>query len=247
MNGILLSPKSAERHKLTLSTDKSQCTLFDRRIEGNSVALKSIQIGGTRLENLTATVADPNQISHTGVNIEQAPVGWLGTPLLSQFQVTFRFAIHSVTFEDAKAPLPKTAETTLIPFTLKEGRIMIKAEIEGAKPFSAILDTGTPGVLIPASVGATLRTTGQKLLSIRHASGTKGQAIQNRAPVLRVGDTELRGIGVVYISPDSPAEFDRNFAVLGMSFLRYFKVTINYAKQRIALTPVTADTGEAQP
>jgi hypothetical protein len=116
--------------------------------------------------------------------------------------------------------------------------------VEGAKPFLAMLDTGTPGILIPTSVGATLRTTGQKRVNVRHADGKIGQAIQAGIPKLRVGDAELRGVGALFIAPESPPEFNRNMAVLGMGFLRYFRVTLSYAKKRIALTPLAATGGE---
>lgn len=240
-NGFTLHPDAVAKHNLTLKTEKTRVTLLDNRVEAETVALKSLFFGAAHLDNLTANVLDANQLlSHNLKSNQQAPSGWIGTPLLSQFQVTLDAASRTVTLEDPKSPLPKSPETFILPFTLKEGRILLKVEIEGAKPFQAVLDTGTVGILIPTSVGATLRTTGQKLIPIKNAAGKKGQVIQNRVPRLQVGDVELRGVGVLYVSPDAPPEFDRNMAVLGMNFLRYFKVTLNYSKMRLALTPVSA-------
>lgn len=240
-NGFTIHPEVLTKHHLTPQAEKTRVVLLDHSLEANTTLLKSLNIGTAHLDSVTANVVDVNtQISHKLATKQQAPSGWMGTPVLSKFQVTLDSSNRTVTLEDPKSPLPKTPETYILPFTLKEGRILLKVEVEGAKPFQAILDTGTVGTLIPTTVGSTLRTTGQKLLPIRNATGKLGQVIQNRAPKLRVGEIEMQSVGVLYISPDSPPEFDRNIAILGMNFLRYFKVTINYTKLRLALTPITA-------
>ncbi len=247
-NGFAIHPDAVVKHHLITKPEKTRVALLDRSIEAETTTLKSLHFGATHLDNVTANITDVNRlISHNITPNQQAPTGWIGTPILSKYQVTVDSANRTVTLEDPKSPLPKSSETYILPFTLKEGRILLKVEVEGAKPFTAVLDTGTVGILIPTSVGATLRTTDQKLISIRAASGKRGQVIQNRVPKLQVGEVELRSVGVIYISPDAPPEFDRNMAVLGMNFLRYFKVTINYAKMRLALTPITAAEQPKEP
>ena len=64
---------------------------------------------------------------------------------------------------------------------------------------------------------------------------------------LAVGKMERADVRAVYLAADAPTEFDKNFAVLGMDFLQYYKVTFNFAKGKLFLTPPAPDAPAPDP
>ncbi len=235
-----IHPETAQKHQLPQTTEQVPLNLLSSTLQAPAVSTKSLFLNGAWVEGVTLGVFDvASELSSRATSTQEAPTGWIGNSILSLFQVTFDGANQQVTLESPKTPLPKSADAIQIPFTYKGGRIWVKVTVEGAKPFDAVLDTGTVGTLIPVEVGKQLSTLGQKTLTIQ-TKGKRGAVIQTPLPNLKVGNAELRKVTAVFLSPDSPTEYDPKFAVLGRNFLRYFRTTISYTRQKIVLVPLSA-------
>ncbi len=242
-----LNPQTAQKYRLEQAGKTLSVFVMGRALQAPALPVKLLTLSGLKVAGLSLGALDvAGELSNRPVSVQQAPVGWLGNSFLSLFQVTMDYTNQQITLEDPKKPFPKSPEAIQIPFTFKDGRIWVKVTVAGAKPFQAVLDTSVVGTIIPMEAGKQLSTLGQKTLSVR-MKGKRGAVIQTPIPSLRVGDAELRKVTAVFVSPDSPGDMDATYAVLGMNFLRYFKTTINYAKQKIVLIPVTAKQGEPAP
>ncbi|MCX6378028.1 MAG: retroviral-like aspartic protease family protein [Armatimonadetes bacterium] len=242
-----IHPQIAQKYRIEQLGTVLSLFVMGRKQDAPVLPVKSFALNGVKVADISLGALDmAGQLSNRSASIQQAPVGWLGNSFLSLFQVTLDYANQQIYLEDPKAPFPKSPEAIQIPFTFKDGRIWVKVNIAGAKPFQAVLDTGTVGTLIPMEVGKQLSTLGQKTISVKTKT-QRGAVIQTPIPSLRVGEVELHKVTGVFVSPDNPADMDTTFATLGVNFLRYFRTTINYAKQKIVLIPVTVEQQEATP
>lgn len=237
-------PQLARNRLLPLDGKTVSLFVMSRRMEAPGVAVKRLSFNGLNVSDLSLGSLDvAGELSNRAGSLQDSPGGWLGNSFLSLFQVTLDYTNQQITLEDPKAPLPKSPEALQLPFTFKDGRIWVKVAVAGAKPFQAVLDTGVVGTVIPMEAGKQLSATGQKTISVKTKT-RRGAVIQTPIPSIRVGDAELHKVTGVFVSPDSPADMDATYAVLGMNFLRYFKTTISYARQKIVLIPATAQPAE---
>ncbi|HLV80595.1 MAG TPA: retropepsin-like aspartic protease, partial [Chthonomonadaceae bacterium] len=138
--------------------------------------------------------------------------------------------------------LPVVKGTIVVPITLRDGRIWTNVAAPGAGTFSALVDTGAVGTLLPGAIADKLKLKAAKSFVIR-ANGKDGKASMGVAPRLRLGKAELKDVPVVFLAADVPAGFDRSLGVLGMDFLSHFKVTISYAQKKMTLLPVSSTAG----
>lgn len=203
--------------------------------------LSSLRIGGMTVENMPAALLDvPALLSNTPH--PDAPPGWLGAPFLSAFQVTFDFSSHTLILNPPNTRLPVVKGTVVVPLTLRDGRIWASVTAPGAGTFSALIDTGAVGTLLPGAIADKLKLKSEKSSVIR-VNGKDGKASTALAPRLRLGKAELKDVPVVFLAPDVPDGFDRSLGVLGMDFLSHYKIAISYSEKKMALYPLAPTTG----
>jgi predicted aspartyl protease len=193
------------------------------------------------IENMPAAMLDVSALLSNTPHPE-APPGWLGSPFLSAFQINIDFGSHILMLNPPSTRLPVAKGTIVVPVTLRDGRIWANVTAPGAGTFSALIDTGAVGTLLPGAIADKLKLKSDKSSMIR-ANGKEGKAYTAIAPHLRIGKAEIKDVPVVFLDKDVPAGFDRGLGVLGMDFLSHFKVTISYAQKKMALIPVSPTTG----
>ena len=65
---------------------------------------------------------------------------------------------------------------------------------------------------------------------------------------IKDGKAELKNLMVAYYGAAAPSSADKNMAVIGLDFLRRFRVTISYAKSQMALfAPQSAEPVQPTP
>jgi predicted aspartyl protease len=251
LNAIVIRPDAVASLQLPTLPSTVRVHVLDTYSDVPEVQIKTLRVRGMLLQNVSvATVDVPTLL--TIKEHSNAPTGWLGAPFLSAFQVTFDFVSHSLTLDRAQSPFPKSKENTIVPLELKEGRPFVKVTVPGSKPFLALVDTGSRGTLIPAEVAAKLKIKPLQEITIKRADGTEGKAAIFILPKLNVGKAEWKGAQVFALLPES-SKTDRTktdnakkesagvsgpaLAILGLDFLRRYRVTLNYGRQQMALTP----------
>lgn len=252
LNACAITEAIYTRMALKASPRLVRVSILDTERAVNEAEMPRLQVGQTgstgtvRLENVPAAMVNVFGVLSRSPRPDPPPC-WLGAPFFAAFQVTFDFPHHVLILNPPKSPLPKEEGTQTVPIKVREGRIWVEAAVQGAKPFQALVDTGTFGTLLPSEVAMKLRLKPLQEFSIVRANGKETRAALAVVPKLRLGKAEGKDVRVVFVSQDSPSEFDRSRGVLGMDFLSQFKVTIDYDRQIMTLTPPDAPEEEAIP
>jgi predicted aspartyl protease len=236
LNAITVLPAAAAVLEMPTLPGKIKVSVLDKTSEAAAIQIRSVRLGTITLASVPAASLDlPALLSRAPRS--DAPTIWLGGPFLSAFQVTFDFSRGVIVFNKPTAPLPNVRGTVTAPLKIQEGRIYTEVTIPGGKPFMALVDTGTVGTLIPGDVADKLKLKPVKTSVVTHDGSRVGRAGVAIVPRLRVGKAEIKSVPVVFLMADAPPGLDRTIAVLGMDFLGHFNVTINYARQQMALSP----------
>jgi predicted aspartyl protease len=235
MNANAVTDELYTRHKLQASARQVRVAVLDRVTEGTEVQIQKLQIGTVILENVETTLVDVYRLLSSRTRAD-APAAWLGTPFLFAFQVTLDFDSRVVVLNAPKTPLPSDTGTVVLPFTLKEGRIFVRVNAPGGGTFLAMVDTGAVGTLIPTSLAEKLKCQPQASVIVKRPNGVEGRVLRTVLPKLQIGKLEVPEVPALFVAPDAPKDFDRTVGVLGVDFLRHFKITLSYAQKKIAFT-----------
>jgi predicted aspartyl protease len=240
LNACTVPSASYSRLKLQATTRQVRLDVLDRPTEATEVQLQSLKINGTEFQNVPAVLTDVLAMLSRAPARPDAPTGWLGTPFLSAFQVTFDFHDHIALLGSPQMALPITPGTVVVPIIVREGRVYVRVAVPGVKPFLALVDTGAVGTLLPGEVAEKLKVKPTQVFTITRHDGKTAKAGLAVLPKLSIGKAEQHDVHAIFLASDAPAEFDRTLAILGMDFLSRYNVTISYAKQKMALSPPPA-------
>lgn len=243
LNANAVMPEMYARWQLQATTRQFRVHVLDATTTATGAQIQSLRLGNITFSDVGVVLTDVFALLSPRPHPD-APAGWLGTPFLSAFQVTFDFANQTVVLSPPKAPLPAEPGTITVPFANRNGQIWVKAAVPGGGRFDALIDTGTVTTLIPTAIAERLKQTPLQTFPITRGRGQETRACLIVAPRIRVGRVEATDIRAVFIAADAPPGFDRTLGVLGMDFLRRFRVTISFERGRIAFTPQTSAAPE---
>jgi predicted aspartyl protease len=202
----------------------------------------SIRIGSATIKDVNVAVLD---LGSLGQVMGGKFGGLLGYNVLSQFQITIDYAAHQITFAPPLSPLP-TGKAVRMDLA---GAVPIIDVQAGGQKFRMVLDTGATGTILPARVGARLLSDKvfDKVDDGLVALGADGSPIRlkaGRLPSLTIGEQTARGVLVSFapVSAKSTGALLNDFAngLLGNTFLRRYRVTLDYAKKQVVLVPQAA-------
>lgn len=239
LNAVCVSKETYTRLQLPATNKPVRVNVLDNALGSTEVMIPALKFGFVTLKDIKAVLMDVFGVLSVRPHPD-APTGWLGTPFLSAFQASFDFPKRSLTLASLQSNLPKDKGTVIAPLSVRDGRPFVQVSVSGGKPFWALVDTGTLVSLIPTDAALKAQARPIQVLNISKA-GKQAHAALTSVPKLSVGKAERDNVRAVYLAADAPTEFDKNFAVLGMDFLQYYKVTLNFAKQKIAFTPPPPD------
>lgn len=235
LNASTVTVDLLTRYTLPGHAGQVQVNAFDRITAAPEITMKSLLIGRFQFQNTLAAVLNvPDLISLE--RLPDAPAFWMGTSLLYAFQAEFDFNNHTLTLNAPKTPFPKNSNTIVVPITIRDGRVWVKAVIPGAKPFLALVDTGTLGTLIPKDTASKLKFKSSIVVNISHKRGQDAKAVLATVPRLLVGKAEVKDVAVAFYTGQLPSDYDPTMGVLGLDFLSNFIVTIDFASSKMALT-----------
>jgi len=246
LNMSTVSPDDAIRLQLTTSPARAHVAVLDASTDVPTASILNLRLGSGILHNIA--MAQVNLITLlTHESMPDAPGGWLGTNWLSDYLVTLDFANHTVTLNRKDAPFSKPTGY-IVPFKLKNGRPVVKVSIPGGGSYEAAVDTGSLGTLIPMEIAIKMKSKKSNKTPKTGVDIAGGKMARMVVPRIAVGKAELKNLMVAYYGDAAPTSVDKTMGVIGVDFLRRFKVTISYAKSQIELlAPQSLESQGAPP
>lgn len=241
LNAIVVSPETSARLKLATVDGRVKVDALNTSTMASQAEVKSLRSSTLDLPRLVFAVADvPAMLSpHPPLD---APAFWLGTPFLSAFQMTLDPKTKSVILNKSTAPLVQGRGASVVPLIVRDHRPYVQVSIPGAKSFVALIDTCSPGTVIPTAAGEQLKIKPVSVVSFSRIDGKPAKAAFIDVPRFSVGKAEWKSGRVAYLTSESSKEYDRTFAVIGMDFISKFKLTIDYARSKVSLSPPEMET-----
>lgn len=236
LNACAITPEASTRLKATSLTTQATITTLNETRTAPEAEFKNLQFNQIKFDSLRAVVTDAADLYTTTLQSD-IPALWLGTPFLAAFQVTFDYTGHFISLDRPESPPPKGKGAITLPLEIHDGRLFTRVSVPKGGTFSALINTGTTGTLIPAAVAAKLKIKPTRTFDVKWAGGKKGRASLITLPEMQVARLSQQLVPVLYFEPDGDAEIDRALGVLGADFLSHYKVVINMAHKKLTLIP----------
>ena len=238
--GLELAPSGSINFAgITLPTLRAKAESF--QIEG----------GGSKAEqrrlNLRDVSCDVVDLAPFGELTGRKVDGILGYDVIRRFVTTVDYQRQTVTFgrqtearEGAVTPEPRLevkGNRTLLPFTLRDGWIIVKLRIDGGEEEEMILDTG-------ASLTTFSRDRARRLgLDLSRARPTtlmlpigRLTFLPHRLREVEFGGTKLEDSAAVVVSTrEGLFTSGTETSLLGANVLRHFRLTIDYRRRVLTL------------
>ncbi len=236
INACAVTPEAATRLKTTRLTTQATITTLNETRTAPEAEFTNLQFNQLKFASLRAVVVNAGEL-YLGTAPEDSPALWLGTPFLAAFQVTFDYTGHYISLDRPTAPLPKGNGAVTLPLEERGGRLYTRVTIPKGGTFSALINTGTMGTLIPASIAAKLKLNPSQTFNVKWTGGKQGKASLITLPELQVGRISQKDVPVLYFEANGDAAVDRTLGVLGADFLNHYKVIINMSRKKLTLIP----------
>ena len=236
LNAVTISPKAQVALALPLTKSRYRVTALDTSSDVSAVAVKQLALGGVLFSDTEAAILNLVTL-FSPLSPPDAPQCWVGTPLLSTFQVTFDWRNNTLSLDSPKADAPSSDDAITLPLTIRKGQIFTRLTLPGGKSFLMLIDTGAPATILPLTTFDKLHIKPFRTQPIRLANGRKAKAAQLILPALPIGSATLKNFPVVSVASDDPKDFDPDFGLIGMDALARYRVTINYARAKMTLIP----------
>lgn len=197
------------------------------RTEAATIPL--LRLGTLSFADIPARIGDLLR-HHTGKSITDAPEIWLGASTLQLAAVTFDPAAGAVVFSKPLSAVPKGA--TVVPFELKDGRIVVEAKA-GGKRFPAVVDTASVSTLVPPEAGKAIAKNSPVTQPIRHPNGKSALAGLLQLKEISIGKLKVAPVSALYLAGGDSGGMDPALGAIGTDILLRYRVTIDYAGKRL--------------
>jgi len=209
--------------------------------------IKSLQIGEARIRMIPCFVR-PFHGDHDRP-LEEKADGFIGLSVLSHFltELDYKEARMRLDRSDAgSSPKLSLPGATLVPFrTTQNGLISVETEFDGNPFVNAILDSGASSTVISAAAVERLNL-GDQIIKGQTTSVIGAAGITENVQMLfirncRVADqkqSNLRALVLDFGAINETSGFEQS-GILGGDFLRHFRLTIDFNRALLALTPHT--------
>lgn len=221
-----------------LISPSCQRTLGVSTVGGSSpfpvVRLDAVELGDWRLENVQAGVLDA--IDQIGERIGVGLAGNLGFHILRQYRIEIDYQLSRLRLSASTGTVAH-AET---PFETGLGGafILLPVRVNGRGPYRFLVDTGASSTVLAPGVAHELGLSGSPI----EAMGVQGEL---RAETFVLDRLEVAGQVVHDLDAGAVDVFDYTSqaagttidGILGYSFLRQFRVVLDYPRRRIGFLP----------
>lgn len=212
--------------------------------------IKSVQIGGVRVRMVPCFIRPFH-----GANDhppEERAEGFIGLSILSRFltELDYKNALIRLDrSENRGAPMPPAPGVTVTPFrTTQNGLISVETEFEGNQLVNAIIDSGASSTVLSQAAVERLKLRDQiikgQTTSVIGAAGVTENVEMLLVRKCRVADAQqvnLRALVLDFGAINETSGFEQG-GIIGGDFLRHYRLTIDFNRAVLALTPHTPPT-----
>ncbi len=190
--------------------------------DASTLNFRSLEIGGQRLYNLTATAIDMNALiadKRFGL-----PDGLIGYEILQRFYVTVDYPQQKMELQMSQPSFLRTGNFDIVPFETKRHFIMVDVTFDDSITVPMVLDYCASQVFVSPALAKRLgmNTQGQRRTRVRKVT-LDNKITTNNVVIYKSNFSrllkQLRGV-----------RFD---GILGAGFLYQHKITIDYKRNRI--------------
>lgn len=221
----------AEANGLSVESGPPQRAIVG--IDGSSSArrmdVRSLQIGSDRLYNLGATVLDMRDlISDQRLGV---PDGLIGHEVLRRFYVTVDYDAHRMNLQQTIPDFLDSRFDRIVSFTTIRHLILVDVAIDDRKAVPMAVDLCASHTLVTPWLAERLGlpSTDGSHVSIKSLMLDDSIAVSNTEAV-------VKDLTAIKESSRAPIE-----GILGATFLRNFKLTIDYKRQRLHFHPSSGE------
>jgi len=169
---------------------------------------------------------------------QDAPPLWIGNSALAALSYTIDPLNEKITLRPPGAPLPPGA--IVVPFELKDGRIWVDVKVNGKKNFSALIDTGSVGTMLPAKLVKDLALTPSATFPVTHPDGGAGKVCAVELADIAMAGLKVTDVQAIYVDQKSKDGFDPDLGIIGNDVLLRYRVTIDCMQKKIAFEKYAA-------
>jgi hypothetical protein len=208
----------------------------------------NIRVGDMELRDLTVVLIDLSGIERM---IGRPIPVILGKEVFNASAIDLDFEARTIAFQDLDS-FVAPAGAVAVPVTTANGIRSVPVSVEGAEPvlFDFDLGNGTPLLIYSAYAGPKRLVTDGRPTS-RTLSGAVGGLKQRDIATIRTltfGGVTFKDIPTVFFADEGDtAESNRTMGNIGMPILSRFRLTTDYARDRLYLTPVADAATRAFP
>lgn len=207
---------------------------------------RSVKIAGAKPQGLRLEAASLTGVSFGVFNVMEylssrpvpdAPPVWLGNSALTGLVVTVDPRTQKVTIEQPGYKPPSGA--TVVPFEMKDGRPWLTVKANGKKAFSALLDTGAVGTLLPASIVKDLKLKPAASFTMKHPNGKEGKVGAVQLDNVTMGGLKVPDVQALYVEEPVKDGLDPDLGIIGNDVLMRYRLTLDFATSRLIFEKLT--------
>lgn len=236
LSALTVSKDAYTRNKIQALPSQHSVSAMEKTDNAPAALVKMLQFENVLFSDLPFTIHD-TAIQLLQKDRADAPGVWLGAPLLMTCQITFDFPNRTLLLESRKAALPNEEKRVEVPLIFQNNRPYVKMQAGNGKTFLALVDTGSPGTLIPSDIATKLKLTPETTVPMKNPDGSQTSLGLATLSLLKIGALEERGVRVGFLNPGAPVSFNKNFAVLGMNVMRKYRICFNTEKKKAVFMP----------
>lgn len=139
----------------------------------------------------------------------------------------------------AMAASTHPSQSTTVPFALFDNRMLVRVSLNGAGPFTMIVDTGSYSLVVTPSVAGRLKLVTRAAGSETGAGSGSAAFARTRLSSVTIGSMSFRNIqaDVLDLSPIQRAiGFPRLDGVIGYNILRKLRVGVDMDDQKLTIS-----------
>lgn len=231
----LASTEFASKRAITVPGPLRDINIMDRSVRMSNAKPQALRMDRVSLTNVPFGVFNLFEFL-TSRTLTGAPSVWLGNSLLASFSITIDPLIQRILLRPAGVPMPIGA--TVLPFEFKDGRIWVEAKVNGKKSFSALIDTGSVGTLLPASVVKALNLPAATTFAMTHPNGQEGKVAAVQLNEIALGPLKIPDVQALSIAESVKDGFDPELGIIGNDVLLRYRVTIDYGQRKLGFEMV---------
>jgi predicted aspartyl protease len=124
-------------------------------------------------------------------------------------------------------------------FEITKDLIILDVKINGKGPFTFFLDTGAGATLLTPKVAKSLGLKLERRGDAAFALGEKSELSLGRVASISIGDTSIKDFEIAVLDIDNISKgVGRQLdGIIGYTFLKGFRITIDYPKQTVLFEP----------